>query len=42
VRWIAKLGGFQGRKGDGEPGVTVMWNGFQHLVEVAEMYRITH
>lgn len=42
VRWIAKLGGFQGRKGDGEPGVTVMWNGFQHLVEVAEMYRIMH
>lgn len=42
VRWIAKLGGFQGRKGDGEPGVTVLWNGFQRLVEVAEMYRILH
>lgn len=42
VRWIAKLGGFQGRKGDGDPGVTVMWNGFQHLMEVAEMYRILH
>ena len=42
VRWIAKLGGFQGRKGDGNPGVTVMWNGFQRLVEVAEMYRIMH
>ena len=42
VRWIAKLGGFQGRKGDGEPGVTVMWNGFQRLMEVADMYRIMH
>jgi hypothetical protein len=42
VRWIAKLGGFQGRKGDGHPGVTVMWNGFQRLVEIAEMYRIMH
>jgi hypothetical protein len=42
VGWIAKLGGFQGRTGDGNPGVTVMWNGFQRLVEIAEMYRILH
>lgn len=40
VRWIAQLGGFQGRKRDGEPGVTVLWKGFQHLVDVAAMYRI--
>jgi hypothetical protein len=40
VRWIAQLGGFQGRKRDGEPGVTVLWQGFQHLVDVAAMYRI--
>jgi hypothetical protein len=40
VRWIAQLGGFQGRKGDGAPGVTVLWKGFQHLVDVAAMYRI--
>lgn len=40
VRWIGQLGGFQGRKHDGEPGVTVLWKGFQHLVEVAAMYRI--
>ena len=40
VRWIAQLGGFQGRKHDGEPGVTVLWKGFQHLVDVAAMYRI--
>ena len=40
VRWIAQLGGFQGRKGDGEPGVTVLWKGFQHLVDVTAMYRI--
>jgi hypothetical protein len=26
VRWIAKLGGFLGRKSDGEPGVTVIQN----------------
>jgi hypothetical protein len=40
VRWIAQLGGFQGRKQDGEPGVTVLWKGFQHLVDVTAMYRI--
>lgn len=40
VRWIAQLGGFQGRKGDGEPGVTVLWKGFQKLVDIAAMYRI--
>lgn len=40
VRWIAQLGGFQGRKSDGEPGVTVLWKGFQHLVDVTAMYRI--
>jgi len=40
VRWIAQLGGFLGRKQDGEPGVTVLWKGFQHLVDVTAMYRI--
>jgi hypothetical protein len=40
VRWIAQLGGFLGRKGDGEPGVTVLWRGFQHLVDLTTMYRI--
>lgn len=38
VGWIARLGGFQGRKGDGEPGVTVMWKGFQHLADLTSMY----
>lgn len=40
VRWLAQLGGFQGRKGDGEPGVTVLWKGFQHLVDTTAMYQI--
>lgn len=31
VRMIAKLGGFLGRKSDGEPGVKVLWRGFQKL-----------
>ncbi len=27
VHWIARLGGFLGRKGDGSPGVKVLWRG---------------
>ncbi len=40
VRWIAELGGFLGRKGDGEPGAEVLWKGFQHLVDLTTMYHI--
>lgn len=40
VRWIAQLGGYLNRKGDGPPGVTVLWKGFQHLVEITAMYQI--
>lgn len=40
VRWIARLGGFQNRKHDGPPGVTVLWKGFQHLSDLTAMYRI--
>jgi hypothetical protein len=38
VQWIARLGGFLGRPGDGEPGVTVLWRGFQHLADLTRMY----
>lgn len=40
VRWLGQLGGFLGRKHDGAPGVTVLWRGFQHLVDLTTMYRI--
>lgn len=40
VRWIAQLGGFLARTRDGEPGVTTLWKGFQHLVDLTTMYRI--
>lgn len=40
VRWIAKLGGFIGRKSDGEPGTQTLWKGFQELIAMTEMYRI--
>ncbi len=31
VGYIAKIGGFLGRKGDGEPGVKVIWKGFRDM-----------
>ena len=34
VRMIASLGGFLGRKGDGEPGTTTMWRGLQRLQDI--------
>lgn len=35
VRLVAKLGGFLGRKGDGEPGVKTIWIGLQRVMEYA-------
>lgn len=40
VRWIAQLGGYLGRPADGPPGVTVLWRGFQRLVDLTAMYRV--
>jgi Transposase DNA-binding/Transposase Tn5 dimerisation domain len=40
VHWIAQLGGFLARRGDGEPGATVLWKGFQHLADLTTMYCI--
>ncbi len=40
VRWIAQLGGFLARKGDGEPGVKTLWRGIgvlHHLLEGAQL-----
>jgi hypothetical protein len=31
VGWIAKLGGFLGRKHDGVPGVKTLWRGLRRL-----------
>lgn len=36
VRRIAMLGGFLGRKGDGEPGVKTLWLGMQRLRDFVE------
>jgi hypothetical protein len=38
VRWIAQLGGFLGRKGDGEPGVKTIWQGLRRLHDIAQTW----
>jgi len=40
VRWIAQLGGFLGRKGDGEPGTITLWKGWKRLVDLAEGWNL--
>jgi hypothetical protein len=40
VRMVATLGGFIGRKGDGEPGAQTLWIGLAHLEGITAMYKI--
>jgi hypothetical protein len=42
VRWIAQMGGFLGRKSDGEPGTTTLWRGLQQLEAMAKMWVLCH
>ena len=39
VRKIASLGGFLGRKSDGEPGVKTLWRGWQRLKDMVNSLR---
>ena len=39
VRLTAKLGGFLGRKCDGEPGTKALWLGLQRLDDIAGVYQ---
>ncbi len=42
VRWIARLGGFLGRKGDGEPGTKTLWRGLDQLEATTKMWQLCH
>lgn len=42
VRWIAQLGGFMARKGDGEPGPMTLWRGMHRLNDLTAMWRLLH
>lgn len=39
VHMVAQLGGFRGRKSDGEPGAEVMWRGLQRHDDITETWR---
>lgn len=38
MRMVASLGGFLGRKGDGEPGTKSLWLGLQRLDDIKEVW----
>ncbi|WGL61552.1 IS4 family transposase [Pigmentibacter sp. JX0631] len=38
--WIAKLDGFIGRKGDGNPGIVSMWRGWARFMELLDDYKL--
>jgi hypothetical protein len=40
VRRVAQLGGFLGRKGDGEPGTQTLWLGLQRLDDIVAMRQL--
>jgi len=40
VRWIAQLGGFLARKGDGDPGPIVIWRGLRKLSALTEAWQL--
>jgi hypothetical protein len=40
VRAVAGLGGFLGRKSDGEPGVQTLWRGYQRLQDLLLGYQL--
>lgn len=42
VRMIATLGGFLGRKGDGEPGVKTIWRGLRRLHDISATGKLAH
>ena len=42
VRMIATLGGFLGRKGDGEPGVKTLWRGLRRLHDITATWKLIH
>ena len=40
LRMVASLGGFLGRKGDGEPGTQTLWLGLQRLDDITATWKI--
>jgi hypothetical protein len=42
VAWIARLGGFLGRRHDGPPGVRVLWRGLRRLGDLVRGWELAH
>jgi Transposase DNA-binding/Transposase Tn5 dimerisation domain len=40
IVWIARLGGFLARKGDGEPGIVTVWRGWVRLNDIVSTYEL--
>ena len=40
VIWIARLGGFLARKGDGMPGTMTLWRGWKRLTDLTEGWNL--
>ena len=40
IRMVASLGGFLGRKSDGEPGTQTLWLGLQRLDDITVAFRL--
>ena len=40
IRMLAKLGGFAGRKSDGDPGMTPIWRGWHKPNELSALWLI--
>jgi hypothetical protein len=40
MRMVAMIGGFLGRKSDGEPGTKSLWLGFEYLDAMTAMWKI--
>jgi hypothetical protein len=40
IRMVASLGGFLGRKGDGEPGTQTIWLGLQRLDDISAAWKV--
>ena len=40
IFWIARLGGFLGRNGDGLPGVKTIWRGLRRLHDIASTWKL--
>jgi hypothetical protein len=42
TKWIAMLGGFMGRKNDGDPGPIVLWRGWKRLFDLNEGWNLAN